>query len=334
VESSKEFLPEVGVIVTAYNNADTLRECVSSLVAQLYPKKQIIIVCDTSSSDDTERVAENLASLNENCTLIKCNAVGRSRARNLGWKKSNVPITMFADADDIYEPHYLLKAVEAISTDPKLGGVCLGGKALNDGNGILYRFYDSYGATDLHLRVDSSEPDWAWVYKRECLEEVGGFDEELSQAEDKDLCNRVKSAGHKIAYVPGVNWYRRKPRTVLKFIKKEYQAGKRGVVYELRRGKYFSLLYNLIPLAYVLLTGYLILLSSLGLALLLMLVGVAFFSTKVLQNRRISGALPSIVPVLAIAMLAKIASSAGSLYGLLVLLLRRMGVVDIDLGRF
>lgn len=327
---------EVSIIITAYNNAATLPDCFSSLAGQTYPFKQIVLVCDRSSSDGTEKVADSMALSSEHCVVLKCDKVGRSRARNIGWQSVGSPIVMFVDGDDVYEKTYLDKAVGALQEEPGTGGVCLGGTALTKDGGILSKYYEAYGATDLRVEDSSdSGPAWAWVYRRKCIEEVKGFDEGLAQAEDKDLCARVKRAGYRIAYVGGINWYRRKPENVRTFVKKEYLGGKRRVVYELRNNQYHSIFGNVVPAVYLILA-----LSSayaLGaiFSILLLFAGLIAYGLVFIGRRKNkNGSAWVLICFLIFAVSGRLASSIGSLYGLFILGLRRAGIVKFDLGRF
>ena len=72
---TSELLPEVSIIVTAYNNADTIGESLSTLYSQTYLEKKIVVVCDTSSSDRTLRVIED---------FVKSRSASRHRSASLG----------------------------------------------------------------------------------------------------------------------------------------------------------------------------------------------------------------------------------------------------------
>jgi glycosyltransferase involved in cell wall biosynthesis len=328
--------PEVSIIIIAYNNADALPDCLSTLSRQTYQSKRVIIVCDRSSSDDTETVVDEFVRNHDACTSIKCEGVGRSRARNLGWQAVSSSIVMFADGDDMYEPTYVSKAVHALLAGPEWGGVCLGGTALVRSESVLSRYFEAYGATDVRVSSDSpSGPDWAWVYRRECVEEAKGFDEELTQAEDRDMCKRVKHAGYKIAYVGGVNWYHRKPPTIGKFVKKECLGGKRRVVYELRRNEYRSIIANMIPvfaLALVLAAAFFLGVAYSMLLLLAGLVGYGFLFVG--RKRHTSNSTLDVIGFVILAFFGSLASSAGTFYGLILLFLGKAGIVRVDLGRF
>jgi glycosyltransferase involved in cell wall biosynthesis len=328
----------VSIIVIAYNNADSLLDCLSTLSSQVYHSKRIVIVCDRSSSDDTEAVVDGFVRNHDSCTSIKCNGVGRSEARNMGWQAVSSPIVMFADGDDVYEPTYVSKAIQALQVGPEFGGVCLGGAALtNKANpNLLSKYYEAYGSTDVRASADSpSGPDWAWVYRRECVEKAKGFDEELTQAEDKDMCKKVKQVGYKIAYVGGVNWHHRKPPTIREFVKKECLGGKRRVVYEFRRNEHRSVISNMAPMFALAIVLAVALLLGVVYSILILMVGVAGYGSLLVGRRRfVSNSTMDVFGFVLLAFSGKLASSAGTFYGLILLALRKAGIVRINLGRF
>ena len=263
------------IVVTAYNNGSSISECVESLRAQTYRPKEIVIVLDDASTDDTSRAVRGMEG-SSLVTVVPCSKVGRSEARNMGWKRANGEMVMFADGDDVYGPEYLSKAATCLQGDPSIGGVCLGGAPLRVNNSIIARYEASYGPTDSRIRPQVSGPDWAFVYRKECLSIVGGYRPNLSQAEDRDLCTRVKNRGYKIGYVPGVNWYHRKPSTFGELIAKEFRAGERRVAYEAETGHYKSFVTSMSPLLFLILCGVFAIFSLPG-SLILLILGLASY---------------------------------------------------------
>jgi glycosyltransferase involved in cell wall biosynthesis len=326
----------VSVIIIAYNNGDSLGECLSTLSRQGFQEKEVVVVLDTSSSDNTSEVVDSFAKAHPSCRVIRCQGVGRSEARNIGWRSCDSEIIMFADGDDTYEPEYLSKAMASLDSNKDAGGVCLGGTALASGNNALQRYYRAFGGTDARFRQSSkSDPGWAWVYRRTCLQEVGGFDETLAQAEDKDLCSRVKSAGHKIAYVGGVNWYHRKPETYPLLIRKEVASGRRRVVFEAKRKDLGSLTKSLLPFAFIVLILVTIPLAGLFYSLALLLLGTGgYVLVSLSRHRSHSGSLADALVSAPIALTAKVAYSLGVVYGLIVISLAKSGIAHPDLGRY
>ena len=311
-------------------------ECVSSLEAQTYGGKRLLVVCDTASTDGTESTLDTYCKGNRQVTLVKCMGVGRSEARNIGWRSCNTSLVMFADGDDVYDSRYLESAVKSLRESPGAGGACLGGLPLAKGKTILQGYYQAYGTKNSRnyneIHEGNRTPDWAWVYKKECLEKVGGFDEHLSQGEDRDICSRVKKLGYAITYVPGVNWYRRKPSTVRSFLRKEYNAGKRRVFYNQKYHDYGSVIQGLSP---ILLLGLLVVVGSLlgtAVAGIILALGLAFYIFRFAVGIRNRG-----VRVLAFAFLAlcaRFANSLGTLLGTLVLVCIRLRILKVDPGKF
>jgi glycosyltransferase involved in cell wall biosynthesis len=326
---------KVSIVITAYNNETTIAECLETLYGQSYAEKELIVVCDTRSSDKTIEAAQRFVDANSGSRMLLCTGVGRSEARNIGWRSSDCPILMFADGDDVYKAEYLSQAVEALLASDRTGGVCVGGEALVTENTLLQRYYRSFGPTDSRAsRAPSREPDWAWVYRRECLEQTGGFDPRLAQAEDKDLCGRVKSAGFLIGYVSGVNWYHRKPDSVSGFLKKEYVSGKRRVGYELKNTKYLTLLFGalLVPVISVLILAVLVLMSSL-LAVVILLFGASYMIWNARKRSQGTNSPSDSLFFAVLAMAGRLSEGMGTLYGLVLHGLSRSGALKLDLGR-
>jgi glycosyltransferase involved in cell wall biosynthesis len=225
--------PLVSIIVPTYNNGDTIKKSLLSLVNQSYPKTEIIIVYDEGSVDDTKQILSRLAKdFPKTIRIISTEHVGRSVARNIGWKNSLGEILFFADSDDIYNENYLEKAVAQIISDPKIGGVTLTGSSLKFESTFVTECIEVYSRIKRKL-TDRKKitPNWAWVYRREAIEKVDGFDERLNQAEDKDLYLRVKNTGYSFSVVSGVNWHHTRRGNLGSHIKKRYLAGKRRLLF-------------------------------------------------------------------------------------------------------
>ncbi len=233
--------PMVTSVIVAYNNEGTVGECVESVLRQDYPKNETIVVYDGGSTDGTQREVRDALSRNpERFKILLIPHTGRSAARNAGWRKGAGEIVFFADADDLYERDYVSKAVEAFSTE-KIGCVCVTGASLIEGEGIAPRMLKLYSLIQLRTRANSKfKPSWAWVYRREALVEAGGFDERLSQAEDKDLFERVRGLGYEVQVVDGVHWFHRRPSSNTAYFRKTFAGGARRVPYLAKRGDYFG----------------------------------------------------------------------------------------------
>ncbi|MEM2598390.1 MAG: glycosyltransferase family A protein [Thermoproteota archaeon] len=320
--------PLASIVVITYNNSDTIEECLSSLIAQSYPNKEIIVVFDEGSKDATKQALEHLeATYRGYFRVLSVPHMGRSKARNVGWRSSSGEIVFFADADDVYFKDYLEKAVSKMESDPQMGCVCLTGSSLTTGKGFLA------GCMQVYSRLQQAKVEkggfklsWAWVYRREALEKVGGFDESLEQAEDKDLFIRVTAAGYNAGLVTGVNWLHRRPSTIWAYLKKTYRGGERRILFVAKHGEWRKLLFELLPLLIIIL---LLILSIFYVPMLVFILAclTVFITLSIL---RVAGLVWSRVekkqyiflyPVFTI--ITYLFSAAGHMHGLLLFLSKR-----------
>ena len=228
--------PLVTSVVVSYNDADTIGTCLESVLSQDYPKRETVVVCDEGSTDGTKATLTSLLSASpDSFDLVLVPHTGRSAARNVGWKRGRGGIVFFADADDVYQPDYVSRAVQAL-TGEKTGCVCVTGASLIEGSGVASRMLKLYSLVQVKNRAESRfRPSWAWVYTRKALEAAEGFDERLSQAEDKDLFERVQRLGFDVAVVDGIHWLHRRPNTNSKYFRKTLNGGVRRIPYLAKR---------------------------------------------------------------------------------------------------
>ncbi len=116
--------PEVSVIVTAHDDAKTIRQCINALREQTLKNIEIIII-DDASTDETFSIIQKIAKKD---SRIKCSQnkenLGVSASRNYGIKIATAPYIMFCDADDFYEPTTCEEMYAAINTNKTDLAVC------------------------------------------------------------------------------------------------------------------------------------------------------------------------------------------------------------------
>lgn len=237
-------------MLIAYNNERTIAETFHSLMSQSYTPLEMIVVFDEASKDATGPVLEKIIEpFLSTAKLLRVNGVGRSTARNAGWRASRGTAVLFADGDDVYFSDYLRKSVGLLNSNPQVGCVCVTGASVTEGSGWTAKFFELYTLVQRKLREkDGWRPSWAWVYRRTPLEQVGGFDDALSQAEDKDLYLRVLAKGWEVGVVDGVNWLHRRPRNFISYVGKAYVGGARRLRFAIKHGEIRDLVKSAVPL--------------------------------------------------------------------------------------
>jgi len=106
-------LPQVSVIVPAYNAAWCLERTLDSIAAQTYPRFEVLVVND-GSTDGTETIID--AFVRRDTRFRKHNQpnMGLVGARNAGLENTTGEFVAPIDADDLWAPDFLVANVEAL----------------------------------------------------------------------------------------------------------------------------------------------------------------------------------------------------------------------------
>lgn len=213
-------LPDVTVIVPAYNAAEWIVQTLQSIQAQTHAATEVL-VADDASSDDTARVVGEFASRDARVRHLRLpvNSGGPAGPRNFALAQARTTWVAFCDADDLWHPQKLelqLRAALAESADL----VCTGIRDFALPLPPPSQPVDP--ATPLHaehvglwrLLGKNVIPGSSVICRRELIAEVGGFDaaRDLVAVEDYDLWLRLIERGARVVKIalPLVD-YRRLP---------------------------------------------------------------------------------------------------------------------------
>ena len=280
-------IPKVSIVLPMYNSAADVAEVLAELDRQSYHDREIILV-DDGSTDGTRKVATDLTAGRSDVTVVETNHGGASHARNTGVEKARGEIVFFAESDCVYDPMYLQRAVDSLDSDPKAGAVCLTGAPLITRSTLATQCIDIENKVQHQLLNQGKlKPFYAWVYRKEILMRLGGFDEKLFQGEDKDLFSRVKKAGYTVAWVPGVNWWHRRDQTTPQLARKWFTRGRTRVLFSIKHRRILDILKTVAPFWVTVFGVILLIWSPLLGALVLLFVALLFIGTT-LKVMRIS----------------------------------------------
>jgi GT2 family glycosyltransferase len=182
------------VIIPVYNGERFLAETIQTILDQQYPALEIIMV-DDGSTDNSAAIAESFGDPVRVIRLPKSNV---SIARNTGFRASKGDIIVFFDADDWMSDGALAATAAYFEQHPEINFVggyiqmipMLGAPASAWHSPNLKR---NMPAISIQLG--------ATHFRRELVEKVGGFNEELAFAEDPDLYLRMDENGAKRAFL-------------------------------------------------------------------------------------------------------------------------------------
>ncbi len=103
----------ISVIIPVYNNKDTIRDAVNSVLSQEGVDLEIVCV-DDGSADGTDQVLAQLAEESSAVRVIRQENAGPGAARNRGIEEAKGEYITFVDSDDVYKPGALSKLLKGI----------------------------------------------------------------------------------------------------------------------------------------------------------------------------------------------------------------------------
>lgn len=179
----------VSVVIPCFNQAHYLGEAIESVIAQSYPKVEVVVV-DDGSLDNTAEVAARYAGIK----YQRQDNRGLAAARNLGLRRSNGQYVVFLDADDRLRPEAIATNVAALRARPECAFVY--GEFRHVGvDGTVQDEWvrpvvtgDAYAAL---LRGNHIGMHATVMYRRAVFQTVRAFDESLAACEDYDLFLRI-----------------------------------------------------------------------------------------------------------------------------------------------
>ncbi len=169
----------ISVIVPVYNVAEFLPGCIDSILKQTYRSIELILV-DDGSSDDSGKICDKYALLDNRITVIHKANGGVSSARNMGLDTAHGDYIAFVDSDDQIEPEMyerLLADAERTARDI----ICCGSVTVGlDGKQWGYRQAQS-GTWSRETVISSyftegiikktMYPPWNKLFRRSCIGE-------------------------------------------------------------------------------------------------------------------------------------------------------------------
>jgi glycosyltransferase involved in cell wall biosynthesis len=215
--------PRVSVVVCAHNEAATIEECLGSLAASDYPDLEVLL-CDDGSTDGTPELAERFP-----CRIIRLEHGGLSAARNTGIEQATGEIVAFLDADATCHsewPYHLALSLEGPNV------VATGGPnlAVADAPFVERAVAASPGGpVEVLLSHDRAEhvPGCNMAYRKDALEEIGGFDPIYRAAgDDVDVCWKLLERGHEIAFAPAAQVRHHRRGTVRAYLRQQRSYGR------------------------------------------------------------------------------------------------------------
>jgi len=229
--------PRISVVVCTHNGASTLPDCLEGVAELDYPDFECIVV-DDGSTDGSAEIAERF-----DVCLVRTPNDGLANARNRGLSIATGEIVAYLDDDARPDPQWLRYLAATFIETPH---AAVGGPNLApEGDGLIADCVARAPGGPTHVLVSDREaehiPGCNMAFRRQALEEIGGFDPQFRVAgDDVDVCWRLHERGWTIGFSPAaVVWHRRR-RSVRAYLKQQMGYGKAEALLERKWPKKYN----------------------------------------------------------------------------------------------
>ena len=177
---------KVSVIVPVYNGEKYIREAIDSVLNQSYKDFEVIVIDDGSKDNTLSIIKEYDGKIRWKSQENK----GQASATNEGVKMAEGEYVAYLDADDVCMPERLEVQVKYLDNHPNVGLVYSGYYQIN-GAGEVKRIVKARPHDNFVLLQTDYIARSTVMHRKNCLEEVGLFDESISGDDDWDMWIRI-----------------------------------------------------------------------------------------------------------------------------------------------
>jgi glycosyltransferase involved in cell wall biosynthesis len=194
IESSISF-PKISVITPTYNQGQFIEETIISVVGQLYPNLEYIIL-DAGSTDNTVDIIKKYESYISYWHSKKDN--GQASAINEGFRRATGDILCWLNSDDTFLSgtlHYIAKQLNTQNKEFIFGNSYHQVEGTHHNSGSNVRRDASFRGLSCYDYIIQPASFWT----RKLWEEVGELNEELTYVLDWDWFIRAKSVADRFS---------------------------------------------------------------------------------------------------------------------------------------
>jgi glycosyltransferase involved in cell wall biosynthesis len=208
-----------------YNNVDDIGAAIESVIQQTLSSWELIIV-DDASTDGTPDYVQNTYK-DPRIFLHKMNVnAGSGPCRNFAISQSRGEYIAVLDADDECLPERLRRQVELFDSDPSTDVVASQVLEFGDWGGPVLGNWPTTEAGVRRRQMANKMPvaHPSVMFKKSCLEAVGGYDPACRRAQDFALFLKLKNAQIKCINEPLIKYRTDRPISFSYAVRNEMYA--------------------------------------------------------------------------------------------------------------
>jgi len=219
--------PPVSVVMPVLNESRHLRSAVEHVLGQDYPGEIEVVIALAPSGDGTDTIARTLTAADPRVRTVP-NPSGRTPdGLNAAIAASRHGIVVRVDGHGILPPGYVRTAVELLE---QTGAANVGGIMQAEGTtpfekAVACAMTSPLGVGNARFHTGGADGPadtvYLGVFRREVLEDLGGYDTSFDRAQDWELNYRMRQAGHLVWFSSRLAVSYR-PRPTLKALARQY----------------------------------------------------------------------------------------------------------------
>jgi glycosyltransferase len=194
---------KISIITSVYNNKETIKDAINSVLNQTYKNIEYIIV-DGESSDSTVEVVQSYG--DRITTFVSESDKGIYDGLNKGVSLATGDVICFLHSDDLYASNDIVqKVVDEFERDRSIDGVY--GDLVYISKSDLDKVLRFWKSKDFDMKALR----WGWMpahptlfLKKEVYNRFGEFDLDFNISGDYDFMLRILKNGIKVKYLPEV----------------------------------------------------------------------------------------------------------------------------------
>jgi Glycosyl transferase family 2 len=200
--------PPVSVVMPVRNEERHLAESVRHVLAQDYPGPVELVLAVGPSADRTEQIARDLQNSDPRITVVPNPSGKIAAALNLAVRTARHQVIARIDGHALFPPGYVRTAVAILA---QTGAADVGGVMAAEGQTAFERAVAwgmtskaGVGSAGWHTGGQAGPADSVYlgVYRRDMIEQAGGWDEGMLRAEDWELNYRIRARGGLVWFTP------------------------------------------------------------------------------------------------------------------------------------
>ncbi|MFH1010634.1 MAG: glycosyltransferase [bacterium] len=216
--ASTTYFFDCSVILSVENGAEDTERCLEAISGDTSGPTYEVIIVDNASTDRTPKL---LAAIEGDVQILRqAMPLSRAQAFNLAAQRARGKFLVFLENTTEPQPGWLKYLLEPAQEDDAIH--CVGGKFVRPDHTIehigflfredkvpfsVYRGFPSDAPVASRRREFQAVSAGCLLVRRDIFERLGGFQENLPEAEDIDFCLRVRDAKGKIVFHPNAVVY-------------------------------------------------------------------------------------------------------------------------------